>query len=103
MTNKINKEFLFTELSIKIATLEMKIDKIIELLNTPEEEYQIAPVMVNLKGQVERFNDTPPQWPNESHTDYLKRIGQYNEASLLEDAFVGSLDSDDEKFLGEFK
>jgi hypothetical protein len=36
MTNKITKEFLFTELSIKIATLEMKIDKILELLNKPE-------------------------------------------------------------------
>jgi hypothetical protein len=42
MTNKITKEFLFTELSIKIATLEMKLDKILELLNTPEVEYQIV-------------------------------------------------------------
>lgn len=31
MTNKISKEFLFTELSIKIATLEMKIDRLLEL------------------------------------------------------------------------
>lgn len=36
MTNKITKEFLFTELSIKIATLEMKIDKVLDLLNKPE-------------------------------------------------------------------
>lgn len=36
MTNKITKEFLFTELSIKIATLEMKIDKLIELAMNPE-------------------------------------------------------------------
>ena len=35
MTNKITKEFLFTELSIKIATLEMKLDKVLELLNQP--------------------------------------------------------------------
>ena len=42
MTNKITKEFLFTELSIKIATLEMKLDKILELLNNPEVEYQIV-------------------------------------------------------------
>ena len=42
MTNKITKEFLFTELSIKIAILEMKLDKILELLNTPEVEYQIV-------------------------------------------------------------
>lgn len=38
MTNKISKEFLFTELSIKIATLEMKLDKVLELLNQPEVE-----------------------------------------------------------------
>ena len=42
MTIKISKEFLFTELSIKIATLEMKIDKILELLNASEVEYQIV-------------------------------------------------------------
>lgn len=45
MTNKITKEFLFTELSIKIATLEMKIDKILELLNTSEpEDYSTYPL-----------------------------------------------------------
>ena len=38
MTTKITKEFLFTELSIKIATLEMKIDKVLKLLNKPEVE-----------------------------------------------------------------
>lgn len=38
MTNKITKEFLFTELSIKIATLEMKLDRVLELLNEPEYE-----------------------------------------------------------------
>lgn len=41
MSNKITKEFLFTELSIKIATLEMKLDKVLELLNQPQEEYVI--------------------------------------------------------------
>lgn len=38
MTTKITKEFLFTELSIKIATLEMKLDKVLELLNKPDVE-----------------------------------------------------------------
>ena len=38
MTNKITKEFLFTELSIRIKTLEMKLDKVLELLNKPEVE-----------------------------------------------------------------
>ena len=45
MTNKITKEFLFTELSIKIATLEMKIDKILELLSASEpEDYSTYPL-----------------------------------------------------------
>lgn len=42
MTNKISKEFLFTELSIKIATLDMKLNKILELLNKPEVDYQLV-------------------------------------------------------------
>ena len=37
MTNKITKEFLFTELSIKIATLEMKIDRLLELAMKSEQ------------------------------------------------------------------
>lgn len=32
----MNKQELFTELSIKIATLDMKINKVLELLNKPE-------------------------------------------------------------------
>lgn len=27
----------------------------------------------------------PAQWPNEPYTDYLKRIGEYNEAQVYED------------------
>lgn len=77
----------YTELSIQIATLDMKVSKVLELLNKPEVEYEITPLMINLKGQVERFNNTPPQWPNESHTDYLKRIGQYNEAQSIDEKF----------------
>jgi len=87
---KFTKEKLYTELSIQIATLEAKVDKILQLLMEPEVEYQTKPVMVNLKGQVEHFNNTPPQWPNESHTDYLKRIGQYNEAQS-EDEYYGEV------------
>lgn len=30
-------------------------------------------------------NDKPAQWPNEPYTDYLKRIGEYNEAMNYED------------------
>lgn len=35
---KFTKEKLYTELSIQIATLDMKLDKILELLNTPQFE-----------------------------------------------------------------
>lgn len=96
MTNKITKEFLFTELSIKIATLEMKIDKVLGLLNKPEVTTN-HPLLRRCFGQgledvVNEFNNTPPQWPNESRTDYLKRIGQYNVAQ-----------SEDEEFLENYK
>lgn len=119
MTNKITKEFLFTELSIKIATLEMKLDAILKLLNKPEitikplEIMSLENVLSHNKNAADLFKDLVPvgtevdcsgvnamgklqdfplQWPNESYTDYLKRIGQYNEAS-----------SDDENFSEEFK
>ena len=93
MTNKITKEFLFTELSIKIATLEMKLDKVLELLNSPEVVAQ--PPVINEDGTIDSGfykrhwidNGLPPQWPNESHTDYLKRIGQYNEAQSCDEYY----------------
>ena len=94
MTNKITKEFLFTELSIKIATLEMKVDKLLELAMKPEQDMVITQnieyVGVDELDTRRIFN--PPQWPNESYTDYLKRIGEYNEAS-----------SDNENFEDSFK
>lgn len=37
----------YTELAIQIATLDMKLNKILELLNTPEIDYQIAPVEID--------------------------------------------------------
>lgn len=36
MKAKFTKEVMYQELSIKISVLEMKIDKILELLNQPE-------------------------------------------------------------------
>lgn len=41
MTNKITKEVLFTELSIKLAIMDAKLDKLIELVMTPEVENQL--------------------------------------------------------------
>lgn len=82
----------YTELSTQITTLSSKLDKVLELLNKPEIEYEIVNIHghphVGVSDVVREFNNTPPQWPNESHTDYLKRIGQYNEAQS-EDEFYG--------------
>lgn len=49
MTDKTKMSNLesYTELSIQIATLDMKLNKILELLNTPEIDYQIAPVEID--------------------------------------------------------
>lgn len=57
MTNKITKEFLFTELSIKIATLEMKVDKILELLSAPEQQgYSAYPLNIEFMSD-EQFSE----------------------------------------------
>lgn len=100
MINKTKMSNLesYTELSIQIATLDMKLDAILKLLNKPE----ITTNDIKINGAppghgatrtgIIEFLNNPPQWPNESRTDYLKRIGQWNEAN-----------SDDEKFGEEFK
>lgn len=102
MTDKTKMSNLETyqELSIQITCLDMKLNKILELLNKPEVNYEVRPAVVGTDGNIDyNFynrqwldNDHPPQWPNESHTDYLKRIGQYNEAQ-----------SDDEEFTETYK
>lgn len=81
----MTKNEIYTELSIQIATLDMKLDAILKWLNKPEitiEPFKITAhdhVHIGV-GSTQELNN-PPQWPNESHTDYLKRIGQWNEAS----------------------
>ncbi len=84
----------FTELAIQIATLDMKINKVLELLNVPETTIdQDIRFVEGLPGHgaswvgVMDALTTPKQWPNESYTDYLKRIGQYNEAQSDNDKF----------------
>lgn len=49
MTDKTKMSNLesYTELSIQIATLDMKLDKILALLNTPEIEYQVVPLEID--------------------------------------------------------
>lgn len=94
MTTKAKMSNLesYQELSIQITTLNLKIDKVLELLNKPEVTTN-HPLLRRCFGQsledvVNDFNNTPPQWPNESRTDYMKRIGQYNEAQS-DDEFYG--------------
>lgn len=102
MTDKKPKvnSLAYTELSIQISTLEMKIDKVLDLLNKPEPSAEIQPFKIAAhdhihvgvgSGSTQDLNN-PPQWSNESLTDYLKRIGQYVEAS-----------SGDEQFSVDFK
>lgn len=79
----MKKSEVYTELSIQLATLDLKLNKILEMLNKPEITYEIKTPAMTAKS-VQEFLNNPPQWPNESHIDYLKRIGQYNEASSLE-------------------
>ena len=56
MTNKITKEFLFTELSIKIATLEMKLDKILELLTKDNTVNIVGDISVSGNISAEEFS-----------------------------------------------
>ena len=86
----------YQELTIQISTLNLKLDAILKLLNKPEIEYEVRPTVFGADGKIDYnfYNrqwlddGNPPQWPNESRTDYLKRIGQYNEAQS-EDEFYG--------------
>lgn len=93
MTTKTKMSNLeaYQELSIQITCLDMKLNKILELLNKPEIEYEIVSIHdhphVGVSDVVREFNNTPPQWPNESRTDYMKRIGQYNEAQSCDEYY----------------
>ena len=93
MTTKAKMSNLesYQELSIQITTLNLKIDKVLGLLNKPEVTTN-HPLLRRCFGQsledvVNDFNNTPPQWPNESRTDYMKRIGQYNEAQSCDEYY----------------
>ena len=44
-------------------------------------DYQKGPA----KPFIDLQRNKPAQWPNEPYTDYLKRIGEYNEAMIYED------------------
>lgn len=90
--SKITKETMFTELSIQIAVLQASVDKLLQLAMKPEKEITINQNIdsAGMAGLDLREIFNPPQWPNESHTDYRKRIGQYNEASSDNEVFEDS-------------
>lgn len=93
MTTKAKMSNLesYQELSIQITTLNLKIDKVLGLLNKPEvttnHPLPRRCFRQSLEDVVNDFNNTPPQWPNESRTDYMKRIGQYNEAQSCDEYY----------------
>jgi hypothetical protein len=62
---------------VDINLLHIKLAKLEGRVKALEEERQIKKYPIP---QWEENLDKPPKWPNESYTDYLKRIGEYNEA-----------------------
>ena len=119
MTDKTKMSNLesYQELTIQISTLNLKLDAILKLLNKPEvnikplEIMGLEDVLKHNRGAVNLFKDLVPagsdvdcssvnaigkleanplQWPKEPLTDYLKRIGQYNEAQSTDEEFLES-------------
>ena len=82
MTTKTKMSNLeaFQELSIQIACLDMKLNKILELLNTPEIKFEAPEVIVNV----------PESFTVQGAIDLVK---EHMHKSL----------SDNEKFDGDFK
>lgn len=78
----------YTELSIQIAVLQASVDKLMQLAMENNKKVDIKYTITG--GGYSSGGINPPQWPNESHTDYLKRIGQYNEAQS-EDEYFGEV------------
>ena len=91
----------YTELAIQIAVLQASVDKLLQLAMKPVQVFTDDEIdimcgndkIVGINEEVRVFMDEtkykPVQvrWPNESHTDYLKRIGQYNEAQSTTETF----------------
>lgn len=81
MNDKISKQKMYTDFSVRLNKLEYKLDKVLALMEKP-----IPKILVNLKGEVE-YLDKPPQWLNESYVDYMKRLGELNTAQSDEESF----------------
>ena len=91
---KLTKEQMLSELMIKLETIEGKLDKLLNgegvYLQSPEIKVIGAKPgegATYIAGIGYVCEPTPPQWPNESYIDYLKRIGEYNVAQSDEEIF----------------
>lgn len=91
---KLTKEQMLSELMIKLETIDSKIDKLLNekgvYLQSPEIKFadgKPGEGATYIAGIGYVCEPTPPQWSNESYTDYLKRIGEYNVAQSDEEIF----------------
>ena len=79
----------YTELSIQIAVLQASVDKLLDLaMNSEPRKVDIYYTITGVEGGSGSIKIDPLQWPNESLTDYLKRMGQYNKAQS-DDEYYG--------------
>lgn len=82
----MNKQTLYTELSIQIATLEAKVDKILQLLMKPE--VTVEPL------RIKSLKDIMPEDIEKARLLFADLVPAGSDVMNL---------SDDEKFLEEFK
>lgn len=92
---KLTKEQMLSELMVKLETIDSKLDKLlnnnlrilnnVSVVGEPDPESLIEQIKASMGDCV--YNEIPPQWPNEDYEDYLKRIGEYNEAQSDEEIF----------------
>lgn len=88
MNDKISKQQIYSELTIRLDKLEYKLDKLLALMEEPKTIINNVSVQEWTQQQVDKFNNRPPQWPNESYIDYMKRIGDLNTAQSDEEVFT---------------
>lgn len=92
---KLTKEQMLSELMIKLETIDGKLDKLlnsdlriinnVSVVGKADPDSLIEQIKASMGDCV--YNEKPTRWPNESYTDYLKRIGEYNTAQSDEEIF----------------
>lgn len=111
MNDKIIKQKMYTEFSIRLDKLEYKLDKLLVLMESKEipmitakpghgpafveglkhlEEIMICTACMlggDREHSKEHCSKRPPQWSNESYVDYMKRIGELNTAQSDDEYF----------------